>query len=187
MDTGLWQYTSHVFTMQIRGNSVRSLAFSRNGSASTAFTDALEELDSASEASTPLQGAALQPDIPPVILGTDEKAAAHVSPAVPASPSAVGAADGQPGETPQRRLTAQTSLARQRALEWEQRMKVRTLRADCKAVSSFGNWTVRDTQGTAQRKLLTMLLTSMPFSATVGSASLRLWARPDYITSKSRK
>ncbi len=34
-------------SVQIRGNSMRSLAFSRTGSASTAFTDALEELDSA--------------------------------------------------------------------------------------------------------------------------------------------
>ena len=85
---------------QVRGNSARSLAFESAASGSTAFTDAMEALDPATDPE------AATPDL-------DSEAAALAEDAPQGEGRVAGLA-----------LSTQTSLARRRALEWEQRMKV---------------------------------------------------------------
>ena len=104
---------------QVRGNSSRSLAFDGAGSASTAFTDALEEFDTLpdpdSAAGQTLTAAAAVP----------ADTASDVAPAASVAEKALEP-DGQAGKAMRPVLTAQRSNAKQRALEWEQRMKVRS-------------------------------------------------------------
>ena len=99
-------------------------SFERAGSASTTFTDALDELDPAQDPADP--EAAQKPREPGAgrrrlrssERNTDDGCRRpHDTPGVVAS-------DGQAGGTARPVLTAQTSLAKRRALEWEQRMKV---------------------------------------------------------------
>ena len=108
---------------QVRGNSQRSLTFESAASGSTAFTDALEALDPALDPEAAAAASVPRSPASPASAAAQKPANAATSEAGEVMAGEQDASRGEGGAAAAV-LTSPTSMARRRAQEWEQRLKV---------------------------------------------------------------